>query len=209
MNYKITHNTQYSYNSLVNLCHNEARLTPRSFERQACTQSEFTVDPEPTGYRERKDFFGNTVCYFTIQRPHQDLNVTVTSHVEVNDRETHQDFAESIAWEVVREQLHTDRDADILEMRQYILDSPMVHEMPELRSYADRSFTQGRSLLEAVEDLIMRLYNDFVYDPDFTTVATPLADVIKHRRGVSGLRTSRNWLSTRNGISGTLRQWVH
>ncbi len=56
MNYKITHNTQYSYNSLVNLCHNEARLTPRSFAQQVCTQSEFTVDPEPTSYRERKDF---------------------------------------------------------------------------------------------------------------------------------------------------------
>lgn len=30
----------------------------------------------------------------------------------------------------------------------------------------------------------MRLYTDFVYDPDFTTVATPLAEVIEHKRGV-------------------------
>ena len=184
MNYKITHSTQYSYNNVVNLCHNEARLTPRSFAQQVCTQSEFTVDPEPASYRERKDFFGNTVCYFSIQRPHQDLSVTVTSHVEVKDRETHQDIAKRVAWEVVRERLHTDQDAETLEIRQYIFDSPMIQDMSELRIYAESSFTKGRSLMEAVEDLIERLYEDFAYDPGFTTVATPLAEVIKHRRGV-------------------------
>ena len=180
MNYKITHNTQYSYSSLVNLCHNEARLTPRSFAQQVCTQSEFTVDPEPTSYRERKDFFGNTVCYFTIQRPHQDLSVTVTSHVEVKESQKRPD----IVWETVQERLRTDQNAEILEVRQYIFDSPMIQEMPELHVYAESSFTKGRPLIEAVEDLINRLYEDFAYNPGFTTVATPLAEVIKHRRGV-------------------------
>ena len=184
MNYEITHNTQYSYNNLVNLCHNEARLTPRSFAQQVCTQSEFTVEPEPTSYRERKDFFGNTVCYFTIQRPHQDLSVTVISHVEIKDRITHKENAERVVWEVVRERLRTDQGAATLEVRQFMLDSPMIQEMSELRIYADSSFTKGLSLLEAVEDLINRLYVDFAYDPDFTTVATPIAEVIKYRRGV-------------------------
>lgn len=180
MNYKITHNTQYSYSSVVNLCHNEARLTPRSFAQQVCTQSEFTVDPEPTSYRERKDFFGNTVCYFTIQRPHQNLSVTVTSHVAVKESQKRPD----IVWEAVQERLRTDQSAEILEIRQYILESPMIPNMPELRVYAERSFAKERPLIEAVEDLINRLFEDFAYDPGFTTVATPLAEVIKHRRGV-------------------------
>lgn len=184
MNYQIIHNTQYSYNSLVNLCHNEARLTPRSFAQQVCTRSEWTIDPEPTSYRERIDFFGNTVCYFSIQRPHQDLNVTVTSQVEVKGREMPLDFAGNITWEAVWDRLHTDQDVEILEMRQYMLDSPMIQGLSELRIYAESSFTQGRSLLEAVKDLTVRLYTNFAYDPDFTTVATPLTEVIKHRRGV-------------------------
>ncbi len=65
-----------------------------------------------------------------------------------------------------------------------MLESPMIQNMPELRVYAESSFTKGCSMLEAVEDLIKRLYKDFAYDPNFTTVATPLAEVIKHRRGV-------------------------
>lgn len=183
MKYKIIHNTHYNYTNSVNLCFNEARLTPRSFEQQKCTKSELTVDPEPTHFRERKDFFGNTVYYFTIQRPHQDLNVTVLSEVEVKDSDIPL-CAIGIEWEGVQERLHSDQHADILEIRQYILDSPMVQDMPELCSYAESSFTKGCSLLEAVEALITRLYTDFTYDPNSTTVATPLKDVFKHGRGV-------------------------
>ena len=184
MNYKITHKTEYSYTHPVNLCYNEARLTPRNFAYQACSDSQLVVEPEPKECRERQDFFGNTVHYFTIQQPHNQLTVTVTSHVDVKGRERQRDFAEHLAWEETHRQLHTDSDPEILEMRQYILNSPMIPPMPELRIYAETSFTKGRPLLEAVEDLTTRLYADFTYDPGFTTVATPLADVIRYRRGV-------------------------
>ncbi len=185
MNYKVTHKTEYRYSDLVNLCYNEARLTPRSFAHQHCSESQFVVDPKPgTGYRERQDFFGNTVYYFTIQQPHNQLTVTVTSHVQVKGREMQLDFAEHLAWEEVRQRIQTDMDPEVLELRQYILDSPMIPTMPELRTYAEKSFPKNRPLLEAVEELTTRLYTDFTYDPNFTTVATPLADVIQHRRGV-------------------------
>lgn len=184
MNYKITHKTEYSYTHPVNLCYNEARLTPRNFAYQQCSESKFAVDPEPKECRERHDFFGNTVYYFTIQQPHNQLTVTVTSDVDVKGREQQLNFAEHLTWEEVHEQLHTESDPDILEIRQYILNSSMVRSMPELHTYAKKSFTKGCPFLEAVEDLTTRLYADFTYDPNFTTIATPLADVIKHRRGV-------------------------
>lgn len=184
MNYKITHKTEYSYNHPVNLCYNEARLTPRSYAYQHCSDSQLTVDPEPAECRERQDFFGNTVHYFTIQQPHNQLTVTVTSHVDVSGRGMQRNFAEHSAWEEAHQQLHTDSDPEILEIRQYILSSPMIPAMPELHAYAEQSFTKGRLLLAAVEDLSTRLYNDFTYDSYFTTIATPLADVLKHRRGV-------------------------
>ena len=184
MNYKITHKTEYSYTHPVNLCYNEARLSPRTFAHQHCSDSQFVVEPEPKECRERQDFFGNTVYYFTIQQPHNQLTVTVTSRVNVKGREMQLNFAEHLTWEEVRQQLQTDRNPGIQEIRQYILDSPMVPMMPELHVYAEKSFAKGQPLLEAVDDLTTRLYTDFTYDPNFTTIATPLADVIKHRRGV-------------------------
>lgn len=184
MNYKITHKTEYSYTHPVNLCYNEARLSPRTFAHQHCSDSQFVVEPEPKECRERQDFFGNTVYYFTIQQPHNQLTVTVTSRVNVKGRGMQLNFAEHLTWEEVRQQLQTDRNPGIQEIRQYILDSPMVPMMPELHVYAEKSFAKGQPLLEAVDDLTTRLYTDFTYDPNFTTIATPLADVIKHRRGV-------------------------
>ena len=184
MNYKIIHKTEYSYTHPVNLCYNEARLTPRNFAYQHCSDSQFAVEPEPKACRERQDFFGNTVYYFTIQQPHNQLTVTVTSRVDVKGRDQQRDFAEHLAWEEAHQQLHTHSDPETLEIRQYILNSPMIPAMPELHVYAEQSFTKDRPLLEAVEDLSTRLYTDFTYDPDFTTIATPLADVLKHRRGV-------------------------
>lgn len=184
MNYKIVHKTEYSYTHPVNLCYNEARLSPRSFVHQDCSESQFIVEPEPKECRERQDFFGNTVYYFTIQQPHNQLTVTVTSRVNVKDREMQLNFAEHLTWEEVRQQLQTDQNPGILEIRQYILDSPMVPMMPELHAYAEESFTKGKPLLEAIDDLTSCLYTDFTFDPDFTTIATPLADVIEHRRGV-------------------------
>ena len=199
MNYKIIHKTEYSYTYPVNLCYNEARLTPRHHVHQQCKDSQFVVHPEPKECLQRRDFFGNTVYYFTIQQPHDRLTVTVTSRVTVKGRALQRNFsearhhggtlqrtsaAEHVSWEEAHHQLHTDSNPEILEMRQYVLNSPMIPAMPELHAYAKKSFTTGRSLLEAVEDLSTRLYTDFTYDPGFTTVATPLGDVMTHRRGV-------------------------
>jgi transglutaminase-like putative cysteine protease len=46
------------------------------------------------------------------------------------------------------------------------------------------SFSAGRPLLEAVHDLMRRIHRDFTYDPHFSSIATPLQQVLAHRRGV-------------------------
>lgn len=182
--YTIVHKTRYRYTAPVKLCYNEARLTPRNSVHQACREHQFVVDPLPRTCRDRSDFFGNTVHAFAIQQPHTELSVTATSRVEVHSREPQQGAADYVPWELVRSRLQTGTDPEILEVRQYMLDSPMIPRLPELQAYAAESFTPDRPLLETVKALSTRLYTDFVYDPYFTDIATPLADVIQHRRGV-------------------------
>jgi transglutaminase-like putative cysteine protease len=36
-------------------------------------QSELRIQPRPATRTERKDFFGNRLCFFTIQEPHREL----------------------------------------------------------------------------------------------------------------------------------------
>jgi transglutaminase-like putative cysteine protease len=192
MNYRITHTTTYHYSQAVGLCQNEARLQPRDFWRQRCVNSYFDITPRPTDFFERLDFFGNRVSYFAIQHIHTQLVVTVISEVIVYPKPEPKEAAYPLTWEAVCRLLQTTHELGqtqelsqaLLEARQYVLDSPMVTTSRELAGYAQESFQPNRSLIAVVRDLMQRIYNDFTYDPTFTTIATPLSEVLAHRRGV-------------------------
>lgn len=205
MKYRITHTTCYRYSQPVGLCQNEARLQPRDFWRQHCDSSRFEITPASTDFHERTDFFGNCVAYFAIEQPHTQLTVTAISEVTLFPKQNTVNLFNQISWEQARSLLqgssaqeqaqsqqgqsqiqlqNQDLSPQILEARQYLLDSPMVTITPELADYAQSSFQPNRALVEVVHDLMGRIYKDFTYDPTFTTIATPLSDVLSHRRGV-------------------------
>ena len=179
MNYRITHQTHYEYAETVSLCHNQARLSPRSFFNQTCLNSHIAIDPQPASFRERKDFFGNRTAYCSIEQPHNTLSVTAKSDVHILSQTQ---FASDMPWETACHILKNGPNP--LAVRQFVLDSPKVATSPKLAHYAAPSFSKGRPLIEAVSDLTQRIYNDFDYVPGFTTISTPLSDVFKHRKGV-------------------------
>jgi len=184
MNYLVQHKTIYEYSKPVSICQNEARLRPRNFEKQQCSLSKLEINPKPSDIRQREDFFGNRVTYFAIDQPHTVLTVTSSSEVEVAAISANKEKSKSPKWDEVVKRMRSDLQEDILEARQYTLNSPMVMRPRELQAYAERSFAEGRPVVEAVHDLMERIHRDFTYDPHFTTLATPLSDVLKHRRGV-------------------------
>jgi transglutaminase-like putative cysteine protease len=183
MDYLVTHRTVYSYSHAVALCHNEARLLPRRLPWQRCADSRIGVQPRPALSAERLDFFGNRVLYFGIQDIHQELEVSVRTRVRVGARPlADEPFDKS--WEEVRQALWLDPDPEIIEARQFVLASPFIPATPALAAYVRDSFPADRPLLEAVTDLNQRIHRDFTFDPHFTTLATPLHEVLEKRRGV-------------------------
>ena len=203
MKYRITHSTVYCYSQPVGLCQNEARLKPRNFWRQNCEKSRFEIYPNPMDFREHLDFFGNSVIYFAIQQPHNQLTVTSISEVTVFPKQNTLDLFNQLAWEQARNMLQDntlqsqsqsqqgqvqfqsrDLSPELIDAKQYLLDSPMITVTPELAAYAQPSFQPNRALGDVVHDLMGRIYREFIYDPSFTTIATPLSDVLNFRRGV-------------------------
>jgi transglutaminase-like putative cysteine protease len=65
-----------------------------------------------------------------------------------------------------------------------MLDSPMIQARKALYDYALPSFSDNRSLLSSVMELTHRIYEDFTYCPESTTIATPLTEVLDKKRGV-------------------------
>lgn len=184
MKYRVIHITEYKYSGLVGLCHNEARLKPRNLPHQTCVSSNITISPPPLDFHERQDFFGNTVSYFSIQQPHEKLTITATSEVVISPERDLFQAGNNQAWEAVLQRLQGGRTPEILDALQYSLDSPMIESNPDLAKYAQESFLPGVPLLQAVNELMQRIFTDFTYDPEFSSIATPLSHVLEHRRGV-------------------------
>lgn len=184
MHYRVIHRTAYDYSESVGFSYNEARLLPRFTARQSCCGANLAIEPLPADYREREDFFGNRVAYFSIGEPHHRFVVTATSEVQVMSEEAQLNFSLGMDWESACLSVREQRDPQTLDALQYVLDSPFVAANAELAAYSQVSFPRGRPLLEAVHDLMGRIHADFTYDPGFTNLATPLATVLAHRRGV-------------------------
>jgi transglutaminase-like putative cysteine protease len=185
--YEIVHRTEYRYDADVSANYSETHLIPRDLDDQTCHAHALLVDPAPDDVRERTDFFGNPVAYFSIQQPHRQLTVTATSTVEVRPRGLQLDLLSSERWEEVRARVRNEAgptDADAITARQYILDSPLIGSDPLVAEYASASFPPGRPLVEAVLDLSSRIHRDFAYKPGATDIATKLPDVLHAREGV-------------------------
>lgn len=190
MHYRITHTTSYEYNENVSLSYNEARLMPRHCANQQVISSTLNIEPYADDFRTRLDFFGNQVAYFSVQQAHQVFTVTAVSEVLLLGSPVQLDFYHKISWENVRDILSNQRlsainlSEEMIDARQCTLNSPLVEATPQLAEYALPSFTAGRSITDTVNDLMQRIYQDFTFDAEFTTLATPLATVLEHRRGV-------------------------
>jgi len=184
INYKVIHTTTYNYSEAVSFCYNIARLGPRNTIGQVCNGSFINIIPQPDILNEYEDFFGNKLVYFAIQHEHKSLTVTVTSEVTKNELDVQPlDTYNSLPWEMAAEQLST-ANAELLDVRQFIPETPVTTADEEIINYASQSFTPGRPVFDAVYNLMQRIHADFIYKSGFTTIATPLAEVMKARKGV-------------------------
>jgi len=184
MKYRVTHRTEYFYRGTVSQCHNLAHLRPRDNDRQQCLQHQLLIDPVPNDVAEHSDFYGNRMTYFSIQQPHHSMTVTASTEIVLHEEAGQLPLYTDSPWDQVRDRLAVPQSAELCEQRQYVLDSPLAGAAAELADYAATSFPASRPLLEGVSDLMQRVHTDFTYHPGFTTISTPLSEVLASRRGV-------------------------
>jgi len=182
MLYRTTYTTRHQYEEPVSQSFNELRLTPRPLYYQRVKETKIVLNPEPAELQTRKDYFGNEVTSFAIFQMHDIFTATATSLVEVLHREPEETSA--VTWEEARRLLFTQPDAACLEASEYVFDSTYVTAGRELADYARPTFTPGRPLCEAVDELSHRIHKEFLYKPKSTAIDTPLLDVLKKRSGV-------------------------
>lgn len=184
--YRITHETRYDYESPVSLSRQLLHLAPRDLSSdcpwQICREHSLLIKPEPALQFSRIDAFGNPLTQIAIEAAHHNLMVCAESLVEVFPRIP--DEANSPSWEVVRKALAYGAHPVRLDAARYLFESPYVRVKHEFAAYAEGCFTPGRPLLEAAHALMSLIYREFEYDPEATTVSTPVLQVLEEKRGV-------------------------
>jgi transglutaminase-like putative cysteine protease len=183
MIYKIVHRTTYKYKYPVSVGNHVACLKPRTLLHHQLARSELRIQPFPATRTERVDYFGNVLCFFTVQEPHKELVVESQSEVIMEGNATPRP-RQSLPWEEAARLLPDDHSPAGLEAYQFGFESPRIRIRPEFASYALQSFTPGRPMFDALLDLTARIHKDFRFDSKVTNVRTPTEEVFRKRRGV-------------------------
>jgi transglutaminase-like putative cysteine protease len=182
MIYSAIHITRQLYQSPVSQSLNELRLTPRSLPGQQVRQVNICIEPEPATWQSRKDYFGNEVITVGVYEPHSRLVIEAKSIVEVGTPSL--DALSPMPWEQARDLIAAHPDDESLAALEFVYDSPFIAAADELAGYARPSFPPGRPLAEALLELSHRIYTEFKYKPNSTSIEMPLLEVLGNRQGV-------------------------
>lgn len=183
MTYRIVHRSTYEYKTPVSFGNHVVYLQPRSHAHHVCRSHELEVTPKPASLDRRVDFFGNTLWLFTIEQPHNELEIVARSEVAMDG--TRPAWPEpSPSWEDVAGILRAARDPETLDAYQFVFESPRIEPGAEFAAYAAPSFPRGRPLTQAVRHLTARIHKEFRFDAKSTSVRTSAEEVLSQRSGV-------------------------
>lgn len=182
MRYRIVHRTTYTYDEDVSDSLGIAYLAPRELPWQQVLSRELTLSPEPLDQSEDLDYYGNTVAYFQVTDPHQELDIVSTSQIEVVAPQ-HREAALATPWEEARPAARPDAE-DAWRAQDFALPSALADQTQEAYDYAAESLRPGRPVGEAVVEVMRRIHADFTYDKTATTVTTTVDDIFEQRAGV-------------------------
>jgi transglutaminase-like putative cysteine protease len=186
MRYRIRHETSYRYQADVAHAHHLLHLVPRPAPFQECLEHSIQLAPQELRRGDDVDAFGNPVTRIEIAQPHRALHVHSTMQIDVHPRPALR-AADSVAWEGGYAELAYDGQSpsrESLEARRFRHESPHVRIKQQFVEYASAAFPARRPLLECATDLMNSLHDDLAYSPGTTTVATPVTEILRSRRGV-------------------------
>ena len=184
--YRVLHETRYDYGSNVSLSQQQLHLSTRILDWQQVEEQRIDIVPVPTWRRDGRDAFGNPVTWMAFHVPHDELLIRSVMTVAVMPH-LPKDIEASLPWEQVRDRLaydSTDPLPEDLDATRFLFESPHVRVKHELANYAADCFPPETPVLVGAQALMAKIFEEFTFDPEATTVSTPVLEVLENKRGV-------------------------
>ncbi len=184
MKYKITHITEYQYKVNVSLCHNRLCMIPAENVNQKRISSDIKITPTPNEMSVRKDFFGNSICFFSIYKEHSKLRIVSESVVSMENL-LFMDIAinSTLLWIDVRKKIFSSTEL-AEEITQYTIPSTYIPYSEIIKNFAEDCFPENATLWSACNSLMKKINSTIKFTPGFTTINTPVETVVKAQKGV-------------------------
>lgn len=176
--YHIEHLTRYRYQSVARGCVMSVCLRPRQDERQKVVS--FSLDIQPAAEAgDEIDFLGNHHHVFNIHRRHRQLDIVVSSDIELSMPPPLPDTLPADSWRII------ERQKDTSDHWQFTHPSELTRPSPRLQEFInEQNIVKQSDPLSSVLVLNNLLYERLTYQPGSTSVSSPIDDILQNRCGV-------------------------
>ncbi len=180
MRLAITHETRYHYSPAVQTAQHVAHLQPSNTPGQQVLRHDMYIEPHAP-VQHHIDAFLNHRAYWALTQPHEGLMVRAYSEIETLPVPP---ATATQSWESVREHFRYrgGQAGDVHSRFVFGSHHAPVHEA--FLAYARPSFSPGRALMQAAQELTARMHRDFRYESASTDINTPALQALQARRGV-------------------------
>jgi transglutaminase-like putative cysteine protease len=138
----------------------------------------------PDSFLYREDFFGNTVAFVSSYKEHDHLEIISESVVEMSGRwEMSQAVNSPALWQDVRQMIAVEGNDDY-DIIQYTLPSRYIPVSAEIRKFCEDCFVEDATLWSVCNTLMKKINSTIEFKPGFTTINTPVEEVLRNKKGV-------------------------
>lgn len=181
MRLQVSHLTKYVYREPVIDSVNEIRLTPKTENCQTCCEHSISIQPSVSLF-PYIDYFGNTVHYFSVPLPHEELVIESRSIVQTSEASIEQTsrVPYSAECEILESEAFQNQYAE------YLMETAYTKTTKELEDFA-RGIVYGEkveSVYELLERISHAIYTTFTYETNVTNVHTTVEETLQLKRGV-------------------------
>ena len=183
MLYDVSIRIVHRYDHPVTAARHLLRLTPATLpSEQTCLASTLDIAPPPFERRARIDFFGAHTVEAAFDDTHAHIDFALTARVRREAKDAALDLSPAIG--ELRREIDACATLDADAPHHFTPPSQRAPLVDAVTRFARNVAAPGMTAVECVTALGRAVHDHIVFDPDATTVDTPLADAFAARRGV-------------------------
>ncbi len=182
MKYTVRHRTHYAYAAVASQSHNQLCLLPRSTRTQRCLQTGLDIQPRPETVNRKRDQYDNDVATFDLSVEHRECDIIITSLIETADQLEVLPASQATGENLQR--LSGAYHNDALMARDCLLASPSIALDHSVDTIINELPINDMPILDYANLLTTHIFTTFTYESGFSSLVTPLTEIVEARRGV-------------------------